>query len=91
MAMSAKKQAGSDPSAWGVNLCCVCGQLAKSACSKCRSARYCGREHQSQHWKSGGHKEVSLQWPKCMRDVWDGAYRASYVCTVLLFMRSEVG
>ncbi|CAM9865841.1 unnamed protein product [Pylaiella littoralis] len=53
----AKQQAGSNPGAWGVNICCVCGQLAKSACSKCRRARYCGREHQAQHWKTGGHKK----------------------------------
>lgn len=59
MAMLAKQQAGADPGVWGVKLCCVCGQLAKSACSKCRTARYCGREHQAQHWKSGGHKKVS--------------------------------
>ena len=61
MTMMAKQQAGADPGAWGVSLCCVCGQLAKSACSKCRSARYCGREHQAQHWKSGGHKKVGQQ------------------------------
>ncbi|CAM9264410.1 unnamed protein product [Laminaria digitata] len=53
----AKRQAGADPAAWGVNVCCVCGQLAKSACSKCRTARYCGREHQAEHWKKGGHKK----------------------------------
>eukprot|EP00752_Nemacystus_decipiens_P006360 g5734.t1 len=58
MAILAKRQVGADPGAWGVKLCCVCGQLAKSACSKCRSARYCGREHQAQHWKGGGHKKV---------------------------------
>ncbi|CAM9886896.1 unnamed protein product, partial [Hapterophycus canaliculatus] len=54
---STKRQAAADPTAWGVKVCCVCGQLAKSACSKCRTARYCGREHQAQHWKTGGHKK----------------------------------
>ncbi|CAM9111042.1 unnamed protein product [Ectocarpus sp. 13 AM-2016] len=54
----AKQQKGSDPETWGAKLCCVCGQLAKSACSKCRIARYCGREHQTLHWKAGGHKKV---------------------------------
>lgn len=58
--IEAKRRAGADPGAWGVKLCCVCGQLAKSACSKCRSARYCGRDHQTQHWKHGGHKEVRI-------------------------------
>lgn len=56
----AKQQKGSDPETWGAKLCCVCGQLAKSACSKCRIARYCGREHQTLHWKTGGHKKVRL-------------------------------
>lgn len=53
-----ERRAGADPAAWGVNLCSVCGQLAKSVCSKCKKMRYCGREHQTEHWKSGGHKEV---------------------------------
>lgn len=54
-----KQQAASNPAAWGVNVCSVCGQSAKSACSKCRTARYCGREHQSQDWKAGGHNKVT--------------------------------
>ncbi|CAM9145463.1 unnamed protein product [Ascophyllum nodosum] len=54
----AKQLAGADPTAWGVTLCCVCGQRAKSACSRCKSARYCGKQHQTEHWKRGGHKQV---------------------------------
>jgi hypothetical protein len=42
-------------------LCSNCAKLPApgtqlSRCSKCRSAQYCGRECQLEHWKAGGHK-----------------------------------
>ncbi|CAM9789059.1 unnamed protein product [Discosporangium mesarthrocarpum] len=47
-----------NPEDWGVSLCWVCGMAAKSSCGRCGKARYCSREHQTAHWKRGGHKEV---------------------------------
>jgi hypothetical protein len=48
------------PSAGG---CTVCGEPAKSECSRCKAAgreppRYCGKGCQVAHWKTGGHKQV---------------------------------
>lgn len=37
-------------------LCVVCGMPASQLCANCRAARYCGKEHQRAHWKTGGHK-----------------------------------
>jgi len=30
-----------------------CGELAEMTCSRCKTIRYCGRNHQSWHWKNG--------------------------------------
>ena len=47
--------------------CAVCGAEApgKSRCAGCRKVSYCSREHQSQHWKTGGHREACSG--KCTR------------------------
>jgi hypothetical protein len=37
--------------------CLVCGEEAKSVCSRCESAWYCGEDCQKKHWKSGHKKE----------------------------------
>lgn len=31
--------------------CAVCGVSAKLFCSACKSVKYCGADHQRQHWK----------------------------------------
>jgi hypothetical protein len=36
--------------------CLVCGEKAKSVCSRCDSAWYCGEDCQKKHWKSGHEK-----------------------------------
>ena len=36
--------------------CAVCGEEARSRCSRCSGVRYCSREHQAQDWKR--HKKV---------------------------------
>lgn len=42
----------------GVHLCCICGNPAPSACSRCQSRRYCSKQHQLLDWKAGGHKAL---------------------------------
>ncbi|KAF0682592.1 Aste57867_25299 [Aphanomyces stellatus] len=37
--------------------CALCGLKATFSCSACHIAHYCSKEHQKDHWKSGGHKE----------------------------------
>ncbi|XP_072907277.1 programmed cell death protein 2 [Hemitrygon akajei] len=44
----------------GLNLCRVCGASGPKACSRCRRARYCGKEHQRADWKAG-HRAVCGQ------------------------------
>lgn len=41
-------------------VCAVCGVEApgNSRCAGCRNVNYCSREHQKQHWKTGGHREA---------------------------------
>lgn len=43
----------------GVKLCRVCGCLGPKSCSRCHSANYCSREHQTVDWKAGHKKECS--------------------------------
>ncbi|XP_041108734.1 programmed cell death protein 2 [Polyodon spathula] len=43
----------------GVKLCRVCGCLGPKSCSRCHSANYCSREHQTIDWKAGHKKECS--------------------------------
>ncbi|XP_015217969.2 programmed cell death protein 2 isoform X1 [Lepisosteus oculatus] len=40
----------------GVKLCRVCGCPGTKTCSRCHSANYCSRHHQTADWKAG-HKE----------------------------------
>ncbi|XP_051866929.1 programmed cell death protein 2 [Pristis pectinata] len=44
----------------GLNLCRVCGASGPKTCSRCRRARYCGKEHQRADWKAG-HRAVCGQ------------------------------
>lgn len=37
------------------NYCTVCGKGGARRCSNCKQISYCGKEHQTEHWKS--HKE----------------------------------
>jgi hypothetical protein len=47
--------------------CARCGASERSNnapllhCGRCKSAAYCGRECQAQHWKEGGHKKACAQ------------------------------
>ncbi|XP_015241960.1 PREDICTED: programmed cell death protein 2 [Cyprinodon variegatus] len=41
----------------GVKLCWVCGCPGNKACSRCHSVTYCGRHHQTVHWKHSHKKE----------------------------------
>ncbi|XP_054625612.1 programmed cell death protein 2 isoform X2 [Dunckerocampus dactyliophorus] len=50
----------------GVKLCWVCGCPGSKACSRCHTVTYCGKHHQTLHWKnthkkecSSGHKDTS--------------------------------
>jgi pre-rRNA-processing protein TSR4 len=42
--------------------CAVCAQHAPLTCGQCRVARYCGKEHQREHWAAGGHKADCARW-----------------------------
>ncbi|KAJ3037707.1 Programmed cell death protein 2, partial [Rhizophlyctis rosea] len=37
-------------------LCHICNLHAPKQCSRCKSVRYCSREHQLLDWNQGGHK-----------------------------------
>ncbi|KAM4743619.1 programmed cell death protein 2 [Anableps anableps] len=41
----------------GVKLCWVCGCPGNKACSRCHAVTYCGRHHQTVHWKHSHKKE----------------------------------
>ncbi|XP_057688809.1 programmed cell death protein 2 [Corythoichthys intestinalis] len=41
----------------GVKLCWVCGCPGNKACSRCHSVTYCGKHHQTLHWKHS-HKKT---------------------------------
>ncbi|XP_008404036.1 programmed cell death protein 2 [Poecilia reticulata] len=41
----------------GVKLCWVCGCPGNKACSRCHSVTYCGKHHQTVHWKHSHKKE----------------------------------
>ncbi|KAM4596191.1 programmed cell death protein 2 [Fundulus diaphanus] len=41
----------------GVKLCWVCGCPGNKACSRCHTVTYCGRHHQTVHWKHSHKKE----------------------------------
>ena len=43
------------------SLCVVCGCVGTKQCSQCHSANYCGKEHQSRHWKAGHKKTCGKQ------------------------------
>jgi len=60
MAENKKSEGASSPTE--TPLCVVCGveTPVKSKCGGCRSVNYCGRKHQIQHWKTGGHREVCM-------------------------------
>ncbi|XP_035538005.1 programmed cell death protein 2 isoform X2 [Morone saxatilis] len=41
----------------GVKLCWVCGCPGSKACSRCHTVTYCGKQHQTLHWKHTHKKE----------------------------------
>ena len=43
------------------SLCVVCGCVGTKQCSQCHSVNYCGKEHQSRHWKAGHKKTCGKQ------------------------------
>ncbi|KAG7236021.1 hypothetical protein INR49_001419 [Caranx melampygus] len=45
----------------GIKLCWVCGCPGNKACSRCHTVTYCGKHHQTLHWKHAHKKECSSQ------------------------------
>ncbi|XP_076011492.1 programmed cell death protein 2 isoform X2 [Genypterus blacodes] len=45
----------------GVKLCWVCGCPGNKACSRCHTVTYCGKHHQTLHWKHTHKKECCSQ------------------------------
>ncbi|KAM3624970.1 uncharacterized protein V6R79_004531 [Siganus canaliculatus] len=45
----------------GVKLCWVCGCPGSKACSRCHTVSYCGKHHQTLHWKHAHKKECNQQ------------------------------
>ncbi|KAK5915166.1 hypothetical protein CesoFtcFv8_000783 [Champsocephalus esox] len=45
----------------GVKLCWVCGCPGNKACSRCHSVTYCGKPHQTLHWKHTHKRECGSQ------------------------------
>lgn len=43
----------------GVKLCWVCGCPGNKACSRCHTVTYCGKHHQTLHWKNAHKKQCS--------------------------------
>uniref|UniRef100_A0A8C6KMR6 Programmed cell death 2 n=1 Tax=Nothobranchius furzeri TaxID=105023 RepID=A0A8C6KMR6_NOTFU len=41
----------------GVKLCWVCGCPGNKACSRCHGVTYCGKHHQTLHWKQSHRRE----------------------------------
>lgn len=45
----------------GVKLCWVCGCPGSKACSRCHNVTYCGKHHQTLHWKHTHKRECCSQ------------------------------
>ncbi|XP_058485409.1 programmed cell death protein 2 [Solea solea] len=45
----------------GVKLCWVCGCPGNKACSRCHAVSYCGKHHQTLHWKQAHKRECCSQ------------------------------
>ncbi|XP_071765536.1 programmed cell death protein 2 [Centroberyx gerrardi] len=45
----------------GVKLCWVCGCPGNKACSRCHTVTYCGKQHQTLHWKHTHKRECCSQ------------------------------
>jgi len=62
-ATDAKKEAVASPS---IPVCTNCGIREGvdgthiKSCNRCQAVKYCGRDCQMQHWKSGGHKKFCM-------------------------------
>ncbi|KAJ1647713.1 hypothetical protein IWQ61_010065 [Dispira simplex] len=46
-----------NPNVSGDTLCVVCGLHGSKACSRCKVAHYCSREHQIVDWTAGEHRQ----------------------------------
>ncbi|KAJ1963966.1 hypothetical protein IWQ62_003069 [Dispira parvispora] len=46
-----------NPNVSGATLCVVCGLHGSKACSRCKVAHYCSREHQIVDWTVGEHRQ----------------------------------
>lgn len=56
----------------GVKLCWVCGCAGSKACSRCHTVTYCGKHHQTLHWKHTHKREC------CSQGVCHTAYTATH-------------
>ncbi|CAL1603920.1 unnamed protein product [Knipowitschia caucasica] len=45
----------------GLKLCWICGCPGNKACSRCHSITYCGKHHQTIHWKHSHKRECGSQ------------------------------
>ncbi|XP_034381610.1 programmed cell death protein 2 [Cyclopterus lumpus] len=45
----------------GIKLCWVCGCPGNKACSRCHTVSYCGKHHQTLHWKHTHKRECCTQ------------------------------
>lgn len=77
----------------GVKLCWVCGCPGNKACSRCHAVTYCGKHHQTLHWKHTHKKECSSSGVCAGVALTDTFFPYVYVCMhvcILEFVLSSV-